>query len=166
MLYDIPHRAGVPIATETMLRLAEHPRIVAVKDAKGDLAASARVMAETDLAYYSGDDAMTLPLLSVGARRGGRHLDPLQRVWAPRPLIEAYVAGDAADRARPAPAAAAASSPASSPPRAASWSRPVCELQGRGVGRRPRAAAGATDEPRSPACGGRSTRPACRPAGS
>lgn len=67
MLYDIPHRAGVPIATDTMLRLAEHPRIVGVKDAKGDLQASASVMARSDLAYYSGDDAMTLPLLSIGA---------------------------------------------------------------------------------------------------
>ena len=37
MLYDIPGRTGMPIATETLLRLAEHPRIVAVKDAKGDL---------------------------------------------------------------------------------------------------------------------------------
>ncbi len=66
MLYDIPHRAGTAIATETLLRLAEHPRVVAVKDAKGDLAASSRVMAETDLAYYSGDDALTLPLVAVG----------------------------------------------------------------------------------------------------
>jgi 4-hydroxy-tetrahydrodipicolinate synthase len=67
MLYDIPHRSGVPIATDTLLRLAEHPRIVAVKDAKGDLTGSAQVMAATDLAYYSGDDALTLPLLSIGA---------------------------------------------------------------------------------------------------
>jgi len=67
MVYDIPGRAGTAIATETMIRLAEHPRIVGVKDAKGDLTASARVMAETDLAYYSGDDALTLPLLSIGA---------------------------------------------------------------------------------------------------
>jgi 4-hydroxy-tetrahydrodipicolinate synthase len=66
MLYDIPTRTGTPIATETLLALAEHERIVAVKDAKGDLSASARVLAETDLAYYSGDDALTLPLLSVG----------------------------------------------------------------------------------------------------
>jgi 4-hydroxy-tetrahydrodipicolinate synthase len=66
LLYDIPGRSAIPIATETLLALAEHPRIVAVKDAKGDLAASTRVMAETDLAYYSGDDAMTLPLLAVG----------------------------------------------------------------------------------------------------
>jgi 4-hydroxy-tetrahydrodipicolinate synthase len=66
VLYDIPGRSAVPIATETMIALAEHERIVAVKDAKGDLPGSARVMAETSLAYYSGDDAMTLPLLAVG----------------------------------------------------------------------------------------------------
>ncbi|MFT4296253.1 MAG: 4-hydroxy-tetrahydrodipicolinate synthase [Micropruina sp.] len=66
MLYDIPHRAGVPIQTATFLELAEHPRIVAVKDAKGDLVASAAVIAATGLHYYSGDDALTLPLLAVG----------------------------------------------------------------------------------------------------
>jgi len=66
VLYDIPGRSGVPIQTETMIELAAHPRIVAVKDAKGDLVASSRVLAETDLAYYSGDDAATLPLLAVG----------------------------------------------------------------------------------------------------
>jgi 4-hydroxy-tetrahydrodipicolinate synthase len=67
MLYDIPGRTGVPIATDTLLRLAEHPRIVANKDAKGDLLAAQRVLAETDLAYYSGDDVMNLPLLAIGA---------------------------------------------------------------------------------------------------
>ncbi len=67
MLYDIPGRSGVPIATETLLRLADHPRVVAVKDAKGDLAASTEVIAKTDLAYYSGDDVLNLPLLAVGA---------------------------------------------------------------------------------------------------
>ncbi len=66
MLYDIPTRAGIPIQTETMIALAAHERIVAVKDAKGDLTATSRVLAKTDLAYYSGDDAMTLPVLSVG----------------------------------------------------------------------------------------------------
>ncbi|MEP6598855.1 MAG: 4-hydroxy-tetrahydrodipicolinate synthase [Actinomycetota bacterium] len=66
MLYDIPARTSLPIQTDTLIALAKHERIVAVKDAKGDLAASSRVMAETDLAYYSGDDAMTLPLLAVG----------------------------------------------------------------------------------------------------
>ncbi len=66
MLYDIPHRAGVPIETETLLKVAEHPRIVAVKDAKGQLGASAVVIANTNLDYYAGDDALVLPILSIG----------------------------------------------------------------------------------------------------
>ncbi|HJQ01518.1 MAG TPA: 4-hydroxy-tetrahydrodipicolinate synthase [Jatrophihabitans sp.] len=66
MIYDIPGRAAAAVSTETMIELAGHEQIVAVKDAKGDLAGSARVIAETGLAYYSGDDAMTLPLLAVG----------------------------------------------------------------------------------------------------
>jgi 4-hydroxy-tetrahydrodipicolinate synthase len=67
MLYDIPPRSVVPIEVDTLLRLAEHPRILAVKDAKGDLLAGSQVIAATDLAYYSGDDALNLPWLSVGA---------------------------------------------------------------------------------------------------
>jgi 4-hydroxy-tetrahydrodipicolinate synthase len=67
MLYDIPHRAGIPIATETLLRVAEHPNIVAVKDAKGDLAGTSEVLSRTELAFYSGEDAATLPWLSIGA---------------------------------------------------------------------------------------------------
>jgi 4-hydroxy-tetrahydrodipicolinate synthase len=67
MVYDIPGRSGVPIETETLCHLAEHERIIAVKDAKGDLGESAWVMRRTDLAYYSGEDKLTLPLLSVGA---------------------------------------------------------------------------------------------------
>ena len=67
MLYDIPHRAGIPIATETLVRVAEHPNIVAVKDAKGDPAATSEVLSRTDLAFYCGEDAATLPWLSIGA---------------------------------------------------------------------------------------------------
>ena len=66
MLYDIPVRSGIAFETETLIRLAEHPRVIAVKDAKGDIAASSEVIAKTDLAYYSGDDINLLPLLSVG----------------------------------------------------------------------------------------------------
>ncbi len=66
MLYDIPGRSAIPIPEATLIELAAHPRIVAVKDAKGDVVSSARVMAATELAYYSGDDAATLPLLAVG----------------------------------------------------------------------------------------------------
>ncbi|GIH98682.1 4-hydroxy-tetrahydrodipicolinate synthase 2 [Planobispora takensis] len=67
MLYDIPGRSGVPIQSETLLRLAHHERIVAVKDAKADLFAGSQVMAATDLVFYSGDDTLNLPWLSVGA---------------------------------------------------------------------------------------------------
>jgi 4-hydroxy-tetrahydrodipicolinate synthase len=67
MLYDIPPRAVVPIELETLVRAAEHPRIVAVKDAKGDLGAVAWALARTDLAFYSGEDMLNLPLLALGA---------------------------------------------------------------------------------------------------
>ncbi len=66
MLYDIPHRAGTAIATETLCRLAEHPRIVGVKDAKANLVETAWVTSRTDLAIYCGDDGLTLPSLAVG----------------------------------------------------------------------------------------------------
>jgi 4-hydroxy-tetrahydrodipicolinate synthase len=95
VLYDIPGRTGTPIETETMLRLAEHPRIVAVKDAKGDLGASSRVMAETGLAYYSGDDMLNLPLAavgSVGCMSVVSHLVSAELAA----LYEAYFGGDVA----------------------------------------------------------------------
>ncbi|MFE6858711.1 4-hydroxy-tetrahydrodipicolinate synthase [Nocardia sp. NPDC057668] len=92
-LYDIPPRSIVPIASDTIRRLAEHPRIVAVKDAKGDLNAGAELIAETGLSYYSGDDVLNLPWLSVGAVGFISvigHLVP-DRL---RALIDAYTAGD------------------------------------------------------------------------
>ncbi|WP_430332124.1 4-hydroxy-tetrahydrodipicolinate synthase [Rhodococcus sp. ACT016] len=67
MLYDIPPRSVVPIETETIRRLADHPRILAVKDAKGDLNAGAELIGTTDLDFFSGDDPLNLPWLSVGA---------------------------------------------------------------------------------------------------
>ena len=67
MLYDIPGRTGVAIATDTLVRLSEHPHIVANKDAKGDLWAAQQVMSRCELVYYSGADEMNLPLLAVGA---------------------------------------------------------------------------------------------------
>lgn len=66
ILYDIPGRSGVPITVDTMLRLAEHPRIVAVKDAKADFWAANQVMRATDLAWYSGNDGDTLLHLVQG----------------------------------------------------------------------------------------------------
>lgn len=66
LLYDIPGRTATAIETETLLRLAEHPRIVGVKDCKVDLLATARVIAETGLDFYSGNDELILPLYSIG----------------------------------------------------------------------------------------------------
>ncbi|VEG53968.1 dihydrodipicolinate synthase [Mycolicibacterium aurum] len=67
VLYDIPPRSVVPIEWDTIRTLAEHPNIVAIKDAKGDLHGGGQIIAETGLAYYSGDDALNLPWLAVGA---------------------------------------------------------------------------------------------------
>ena len=67
MLYDIPVRTGTAINTETLFRLGEHERIVAVKDAKGDIVETSRLTRDSGLAFYSGDDKNTLPYLSVGA---------------------------------------------------------------------------------------------------
>lgn len=93
VLYDIPHRSGVPIDTPTLLRLAEHPHIVAVKDAKGQPSASATVMASTGLAYYAGDDAMLLPLMAVGGA-GVVGTSTHFTGAATAEIISAYLAGD------------------------------------------------------------------------
>lgn len=66
ILYDIPGRAGIPIMYETILRAAKHPNILAVKDAKGDLSEVSRVLNQTDLMYFAGDDANVLPTLAIG----------------------------------------------------------------------------------------------------
>jgi 4-hydroxy-tetrahydrodipicolinate synthase len=67
IVYDIPGRAGIPVQYETILRLAKHPNIVAIKDAKGDFSEVSRVLNQTDLLYFSGDDANVLPHLAIGA---------------------------------------------------------------------------------------------------
>jgi 4-hydroxy-tetrahydrodipicolinate synthase len=67
ILYDIPGRTGIPIKYETILRAAKHPNIRAIKDAKGDFAEVSRVLNQTDLLYFSGDDTNILPHLSIGA---------------------------------------------------------------------------------------------------
>lgn len=67
MLYDIPGRSGVPLTVDTLLELGEHPKILAVKDAKGDLFSTMQVMSRSPLVYYSGEDALNWPLLAAGA---------------------------------------------------------------------------------------------------
>jgi 4-hydroxy-tetrahydrodipicolinate synthase len=93
LLYDIPPRSVVPIEFETLRALAAHPNIVGVKDAKGDLHGATQLMAETGLAYYSGDDALNLPWLAMGATgfiSVISHLAPAQL----RDLLTAFASGD------------------------------------------------------------------------
>ncbi|WP_377269139.1 4-hydroxy-tetrahydrodipicolinate synthase [Peterkaempfera sp. SMS 1(5)a] len=93
MLYDIPGRSGVPLALDTLVRLGEHPRIVANKDAKGDLSAASWAIARSGLAWYSGDDMLNLPLLSVGAVG---FVSVVGHVVAGelRAMLEAFLAGE------------------------------------------------------------------------
>lgn len=67
VIYDIPGRTGAAVATETLVRLADNRRIVGVKDAKDDAAATSWVLARTDLVYYCGTDMLNLPWLALGA---------------------------------------------------------------------------------------------------
>jgi 4-hydroxy-tetrahydrodipicolinate synthase len=99
MLYDIPGRSGVPIEPATLIALAEHKQIVAVKDAKADLSSSAQVLAATDLAYYSGEDSLLLPLLSVGGV-GVVGTSTHFSGAGTKDLIEAFERGDHAEALR------------------------------------------------------------------
>lgn len=99
MVYDIPGRTGTRVEPATLRRLAEHPRIVAVKDCAYDLLGSARVIAETPLAYYSGCEELNLPLYAVG---GAGYVSTVANV-VPRQLravLDAFDAGDTAEAAR------------------------------------------------------------------
>lgn len=95
MVYDIPGRAGIAISSDTLIRLAEHPNIKAVKDAKADYLATTRVMAQTDLDYYSGDDGLTLPLMAAGAL-GVVSVTAHVATKQYRQLVDAMHAGDLA----------------------------------------------------------------------
>jgi 4-hydroxy-tetrahydrodipicolinate synthase len=98
MLYDIPGRSGVPIDTETNVRLAEHPRIVANKDAKGDLGAAGWALSRSGLAWYSGDDMLNLPLLAIGAVG---FVSVVGHLVTPelRAMLDAHTSGDVAKAA-------------------------------------------------------------------
>ena len=67
MVYDIPGRSGIQIAEPTYVELVKNPLVVAVKDAVGDFERGAWLLRETGIKIYSGDDALTLPWLSIGA---------------------------------------------------------------------------------------------------
>ncbi|KDQ66516.1 4-hydroxy-tetrahydrodipicolinate synthase [Streptomyces halstedii] len=99
MLYDIPGRTGTRIEPDTLLRLAEHPRVVAVKDCSYDLFAATKVMTRTRLAYYSGCEELNLPLYALG---GAGYVSTVANV-APRAMraaLDAFDAGDTVEAAR------------------------------------------------------------------
>ncbi|MDL5200856.1 4-hydroxy-tetrahydrodipicolinate synthase [Streptomyces sp. ALI-76-A] len=99
MLYDIPERTGIRIEPETVVRLAGHPRIVAVKDCSHDFLGAQKVLARTELAYYAGCDEHNLALYAVGA---AGYVSTVANV-APRRLravLDAFDAGDTARAAR------------------------------------------------------------------
>jgi 4-hydroxy-tetrahydrodipicolinate synthase len=95
MLYDIPGRTGLALEHATLLEVARSPQVVALKDAKDDLAATSRLLAECDLAVYCGTDVLNLPLLSVGAVG---FVSVVSHVATARlvELLDAYTAGDVA----------------------------------------------------------------------
>jgi 4-hydroxy-tetrahydrodipicolinate synthase len=99
VLYDIPVRTGTRIEPETLIRLAEHPRIVAVKDCSCDFLGAQKVLARTDLAYYAGCDEHNLALYAVG---GAGYVSTVANVVPGqlRAVLDAFDAGDTAQAAR------------------------------------------------------------------
>ncbi|MEV5416911.1 4-hydroxy-tetrahydrodipicolinate synthase [Streptomyces albogriseolus] len=99
VLYDIPARTGVRVEPDTLLRLAEHPRVVAVKDCSNDFLAAQKVMARTDLAYYAGCDEHNLALRAVG---GAGCVSTVANVApsAVRSVLDAFDHGDTAEAVR------------------------------------------------------------------
>ncbi len=98
MVYDIPGRTGTPLSKDTLLTLAEHPGIRAVKDAKADYTQASAIMDRTDLLWYSGDDAANLLHFANGAYGIVGVTSQVAPQWFAR-LVDAAVAGDY-DRAR------------------------------------------------------------------
>ncbi|MER7718341.1 4-hydroxy-tetrahydrodipicolinate synthase [Streptomyces flaveolus] len=99
MLYDIPGRTGTRIAPDTLVRLAGHPRVVAVKDCSYDLLGTQKVLSRTDLAYYAGCDEQILALYAIGA---AGCVSTVANV-APEPfraVLDAFDAGDTREAAR------------------------------------------------------------------
>ncbi len=68
VLYNIPGRTGITMAAQTVARLAKHPNIVAIKEATGSLDMASEIASLCDIAIISGDDSLTLPLMSIGAK--------------------------------------------------------------------------------------------------
>ncbi len=68
VLYNIPGRTSITMSPETVARLARHAHVVAIKEATGSLDITSEILSLCDIAVVSGDDSLTLPLVSVGGR--------------------------------------------------------------------------------------------------
>jgi len=101
ILYNIPSRTGVNMTAETTLRLSRVPNIVGIKEASGDLAQIARIIddAGEDFRLWSGDDAMTLPILAVGGYGVIAVVSHLTGAQLQR-IIDDYLAGRTTEAAR------------------------------------------------------------------
>ncbi|WLW55958.1 4-hydroxy-tetrahydrodipicolinate synthase [Streptomyces sp. YU58] len=99
VLYDIPGRTGTRIEPDTLIRLAAHPRIVAVKDCSYDFLGAQKVLNRTELAYYAGCDEHNLALYAVG---GTGYVSTVANVVPAhlRAVLDAFDAGDTARAAR------------------------------------------------------------------
>jgi 4-hydroxy-tetrahydrodipicolinate synthase len=96
VIYNIPGRTGSNIQPETIIKLASVPNIVAVKEATGSLEQAAQIAQESDLTILSGDDTLTLPILSIG----GRGVVSVVGNLVPgdlRKLVSSFLAGHAAE---------------------------------------------------------------------
>ncbi len=93
VLYNVPGRSGVPIPVDVIARLSENPAIVAVKEAGGNADRVSQILEKCDICVLSGDDALTLPMMSLGAKgviSVASHIIPEQVVA----MVNAALAGD------------------------------------------------------------------------
>jgi 4-hydroxy-tetrahydrodipicolinate synthase len=93
VLYNVPGRSGVPIAVDTIARLAANPNVVCVKEAGGSADRVSQILDACDITVLSGDDSLTIPMMSIGATgiiSVASNLIPA-RV---KSMVDAFAAGD------------------------------------------------------------------------
>lgn len=93
VLYNVPGRSGVPIAVDTVARLSKNPNVIAVKEAAGSAERVSQILDACDITVLSGDDALTLPMMSVGAKgvvSVASNIIPAEM----KTLVDAFAAGN------------------------------------------------------------------------
>jgi len=95
VLYNVPGRSGIPIAVDTVARLSKNVNVVAVKEAAGSAERVSQILDVCDITVLSGDDALTLPMMSVGAKgviSVASNIIPAEM----KAMVDAFAAGDMA----------------------------------------------------------------------